>query len=255
MRHAWTLLAAAVIAPLAWLLLAFGQDRSLRALPGGQATGELTANGFVRPALCLAAAGILLGLLASLRVSPLGAVVTGIAYCASYVVLLVSPDRVAAALPDRLSLAGRSVDPTLPLRSGTALMIGVLLLIGVVSAGRWRRWPARPDVSADHISTRPGPYGMDDENAADAQRYAGWDRPLGADGLGLLPAMSRDGRDAADPRSSDRPARPAQLRRGDDRSYPDGYERGDYHRGAHDHDAEYAYQSRWLPADGESFRG
>src|SRR5688500_18637294 len=135
MRHAWTLIAAAVVAPLAWLLLAFGQDRSMRVLPGGQAAGERTTSGLVRPAVGLAVAGILLGLLASLRVSPLGAVVTGIAYSASYL----APDRVAAALPDRLSIAGRSVDPTLPLRTGTTLMIGVLLLVGVVSAGRWRR--------------------------------------------------------------------------------------------------------------------
>jgi len=260
MRHVWTLIAAAVIAPLAWLLLAFGQDRSVRGLPGGRAASELTASGFVLTALCLAAAGVLLGLLASVRVSPLGAVVTGMAYSASYLIVLASPDHVVAALPDRLSIAGHGVDPTIPLRTGTALMVGALLLLGVVSAGRWRRWPERPDVTPEQIGERPGQYVVDvDTSAADAQWYAAEDRPLGADGLGLRPATSRDGWDGWDevePRSSDRPSHPVPSWQGDndrDLYYAGAYERGDLHRGAYHRGTDYARQSGWS-ADREAFR-
>ena len=142
MRHLGTLIAAIVIAPAAWLLLAYGQGQSVQAFADGQADGTLYSNDFVGPAVSLAAAGLLCGLLATLRFSPLGAVVTGLVYAASYLALLIDPRAVLDAFPDKLSLAGRSLDPATPLRTGTALVVGGLMLLGVVSVGRWRRWPS-----------------------------------------------------------------------------------------------------------------
>ncbi|GAA4684238.1 hypothetical protein Prum_064970 [Phytohabitans rumicis] len=161
------MIAALVIAPLAWLLLAFGQERSIRAL-SPEGTGDL-----VRPAVCLAAAGLLLGLLATLRFSPLGAFVAGLAYAGSYLAAVANPDGVLDAFPSSVTIAGRDADPTTPLRTGTALLLGALLLLGVVSVGRWRQWPARQDADAD-------------PPASELPLRA--DRPLGVDGLGLAPA-------------------------------------------------------------------
>src|SRR5437764_14276814 len=84
MRHIGTLIAAMVIAPLVWLLLAFGQGRSAQAFAKAQSTGVYHGGDFLRPLQALAAAGRLLGLIATLRLSPLGAVVAGVAYASSY---------------------------------------------------------------------------------------------------------------------------------------------------------------------------
>jgi hypothetical protein len=172
MRHLWTLIAAVLIAPLAWLLLAYGQDRSLQAFVNEEAAGAFRNGDFIRPVLCLAAAGLLLGLVGTLRLSPVGAVATGLAYTVSYLALLVNPDAMLNFLPGRVSLAGREADLATPLRTGSAMVLGAALLVAVASIGRWRRWPAaEPD--ADGFAGSATPLRLPD------------DRPLGADGLGL----------------------------------------------------------------------
>jgi hypothetical protein len=142
MRHIATLLAAVVIGPLAWVLIAFGQDRSVQIFATADRAGVLHGSDFTRPLLVLAAAGVLLGLIATLRVSPLGAVVTGTVYAASYLLLLAAPGTVLRLFRHSLSIAGRHADASTPIRTGTALVLGGLLLVAVFSAGRWRRWPS-----------------------------------------------------------------------------------------------------------------
>jgi len=168
------MIAAAIIAPLAWLFLAYGQDGSVRAFANQDNAGGLTTGDFVRPALCLAAAGLLLGLIATLRFSPLGAALAGTAYTACYLALLLKPNAVLHLFPKTLTLAGRDADPTTPLRTGATLLLGALLLVSVASIGRWRRWPV-PDAGAP-------------EKTGDDRLVLPDDRPLGADGLGLAPA-------------------------------------------------------------------
>jgi hypothetical protein len=166
MRHVGTLIAAIVIAPLAWILLAFGQDRSAEAFANAQRAGVFHTGDFVRPVQFLAAAGLLLGLIATLRFSPLGALLTGAWYVSSYALLLVAPNGLLSLFSHDLSIAGHHADPTTPIRTGTTLLLGTLLLVGVASVGRWRRWPRR---------------------GVDPFETAARDRPLGADGLGLTP--------------------------------------------------------------------
>jgi hypothetical protein len=167
MRHLGTLIAAVIIAPLAWILLAFGQDRSAQAFANVQ--GDAFDKGdFLRPALCLAAAGLLFGLIATLRFSPLGAVLTGIVYADSYLALLVNPKRLLDVFPGKISVAGRSADLTTPLRTGTALLLGALLLVGVASIGRWRRWPAREAPETALPDESPVPMPMRDSPLAGA---------------------------------------------------------------------------------------
>lgn len=143
MRHIATLIAAVVIAPLAWILLAFGQDRSVQVIAAGDQAGHLSGSGFLRPVLVLAAAGLLLGLIATLRFSPLGATVAGAGYAATYLLLLVAPGGVLGFFPHNLSIAGRQADMSTPIRTGTSLALGGLMLVALISAGRWRGRPRR----------------------------------------------------------------------------------------------------------------
>ena len=59
MRHVGTLIAAAVIAPLVWIMVAFGQAGSARAFARAQDGGALHTGDFVRPLEYLAVAGLL----------------------------------------------------------------------------------------------------------------------------------------------------------------------------------------------------
>src|SRR5205085_12467393 len=80
--------------------------------------------------------------------------------------LLVAPTGVMKLFSSDVSVAGHHVDLAAPIRSGTAMVLGVLLLVGAISMQRWRRWPR--------------PAGPQPEEAAP-------ERPLGNDGLGLAP--------------------------------------------------------------------
>jgi hypothetical protein len=184
-RHLGTLIAAAVIAPLAWILLAFGQDRSAEAFAEAQRLGAFHTADFVRPLEFLAAAGLLLGLLATLRFSPVGTLATGVVYVSSYTLLLVVPNGLLDLFGHRLLVAGRPVDPTTPVRTGTTLVLGTLLLVAGAIVGRWRRRSPRPAVDT----------------------FAGArveDRPVGADGLGFDPP-SRDADELTAARFSELP--------------------------------------------------
>jgi hypothetical protein len=152
MRHVRTLLAALVIAPLAWIVLAFGEDRAAQAITGAGTEAAVHAGDAVRALVVLSAAGLLLGLIASLRVSPVGAVLTGAAYLAAYAALLVVPEQMLEAFTRTISVAGMSADLSTPLRTGSAALLGAMLLIAVVSVGRWRRWP-RPSEPIDMPAT------------------------------------------------------------------------------------------------------
>src|SRR5262249_18271838 len=141
MRHLGTFIAAIVIAPAAWLLIAFGQTESGMAFAKALASGAWPAGDFIAPLLLLAGAGILLGLIGTLRLSPLGAVLTGLVYVASYVVLLFDGKGVNKLLGYTITIANHKADLRAPVGSGATLLLGSLLLVSVASVGRWRRWP------------------------------------------------------------------------------------------------------------------
>ncbi|MFR9776278.1 hypothetical protein ACL02O_09465 [Micromonospora sp. MS34] len=171
MRHIGTVIAAAVVGPLAWILFALGQDRSAQAFADAQqATPD--SGDLVRPALVLAAAGLLLGVIATLRFSPLGAALTGLGYSATYLGLLISPASMMGLLDRKLTLAGHQVDLATPLRTGTTLLVGSLMLVGVASVRRWQRWP---QPASDAPAALP----------PDEIIPSSGNRPLGVDGLGL----------------------------------------------------------------------
>ncbi|WP_240944059.1 hypothetical protein [Micromonospora thermarum] len=174
MRHLRTVIAAILVGPLSWLLFAAGQDRSAQAFANAADGGVPDGADLLRPLLVLAAAGILLGLIATLRISPLGAAVAGLIYSASYLALLVSPGLVTTVFDHTLTLAGYRVDLMAPVRNGTSLLVGSLLLVGVVSIRRWRRWP-------EPAGDAPAALAPDEIIPAVKEK----DRPVGVDGLGL----------------------------------------------------------------------
>ena len=152
-RHIGTLLAALAIAPVAWIMLAFGQSRSARAFSAAAERGGLHAADLRTPLLVLAAAGILFGLIGTLRFSPVGALVAGALYVSSYAMLLVAPDDWFSLFDRNLSIAGRQVDLAEPIRSGTTVLLGALLLVAVASVSRWRRRPRTAPVPAAPAET------------------------------------------------------------------------------------------------------
>jgi len=146
MRHFGSLVFALVVGSVAWVLLAFGLDRSSEAFTDHG--GILEARDFTKPLLFLAVAGLLLGVVGLLRLSPVGPLVIGIVYTFSYTLLLVAPDRLMDLFTTDLTVAGRHADLSTPIRTGTSLVAGVLLLLGSVRAGR-RRSPSRAGEPAD----------------------------------------------------------------------------------------------------------
>ncbi|MEV0807810.1 hypothetical protein [Micromonospora sp. NPDC050200] len=203
------MIAAVIVGPLAWILFALGQDRSARAFANAQDGAALDSSDFVRPVLVLAAGGILLGLIATLRFSPLGAALTGSVYSASYLGLLISPTSLMRLLDHKLTLNGHQVDLAAPVRTGTTLLVGSLVLVGVVSVRRWQRWP-QPAADAALLPDEVIPP------------VTGRDRPLGVDGLGLgqppttpqpMPVGGSDWAGQLSGNSGNRPGRPSDWAR------------------------------------------
>jgi hypothetical protein len=144
MRHLWTLIAAIVIAPAAWLLIAFGQTQSGVAFAKATQSGTWTASDFVWPLVFLAGAGILLGLIGTLRFSPLGAVLTGLFYVASFVAVLVDGKDAYKLFNYKITILKHDALITTPIATGTTLVLGSLLLVAVASMSRWRAAAAVP---------------------------------------------------------------------------------------------------------------
>ncbi|WP_213453590.1 hypothetical protein [Micromonospora sp. NBRC 107566] len=157
MRHLWSLLAGVVVAPLTWALVALGQDGSTRTVDGWLDTGRFDTADLIRPACYLGATAILLGLLATLRFSPLGPAVAGLALAAPYAALFVDPLAVRDAVPANWSVLNQDLPLLLPVRNGTLGVIGVLLLMAVFSRHRWRRWPSPALVDSTDTPLAPVP--------------------------------------------------------------------------------------------------
>lgn len=181
MRHLWSLLAGVVAAPLTWCLIALGQSGSQDTVGDWVQSGTFDATDLIEPAAYLAAAGVVLGLVATLRISPVGPLVGGVLLAAAYVGMFIAPLDVRDAVPDDWDVLDRQLPLRLPLDNGTLLLVGVLLLMAVFSAQRWRRWPApaaapaptaeeaTEPISTDTFAPAPrGTYGAESETASPA---------------------------------------------------------------------------------------
>jgi len=141
MRHLWSFLAGVVLAPLSWALIALGQDGSTRTVSRWVDLGTYNTANLIQAVVYLGVAGILLGLLGTLRVSPLGPLVAGLLLVAPYVGLFIDPFTVRDAVPTNWKVFGDPLPLVQVLDNGTMFLIGVLLLMATFSIQRWRRWP------------------------------------------------------------------------------------------------------------------
>lgn len=142
MRHLLSLLAGVIVAPLTWCLVALGQSGSQDQVGEWVSARRFDTVDLIEPAIYLAVAGILLGLIATLRISPVGPLVGGLLLIAAYVGMFITPLDMRRAVPDDWEVWDRHLPLTVPLDNGTLALIGVLLVMAVFSAERWRRRPA-----------------------------------------------------------------------------------------------------------------
>ncbi|MFC4148273.1 hypothetical protein ACFO0M_18630 [Micromonospora mangrovi] len=153
MRHLWSFLAGLVVAPVTWVLVTLGQDGSGRTVHRWVEIGTYSTPNLIEPAVYLGVAGILLGLLGTLRVSPLGPIVAGLLLITPYVGMFIAPFTVRDRIPDDWKVLGDPLPLRLPVENGTVFLIGVLLLMAAFSGQRWRRWPGRQTGGAELTSS------------------------------------------------------------------------------------------------------
>src|SRR5262245_8117404 len=153
MRHLWSLIAGVVIAPVVWGSLALGRGESAATFEKWAQSDTIYTGDLIKPAAYLVAAGVLLGLIGTLRFSPLGAVFAGVLFILPTVGALIDPGTVGDILPDEIKVAGQEIVPMDPVVNGTLLFAGALMLVAAASAQRWRHWPAAAPVGADVSGT------------------------------------------------------------------------------------------------------
>ncbi|GHJ45815.1 hypothetical protein Cs7R123_31570 [Catellatospora sp. TT07R-123] len=135
MRHVWSLLAAIVITPLAWAAAAQGQ-----AMLAVSVSPDVPTGMWVGLAV-LAGTGLVLGLIGALRLSPVGPLFTALVYLGFTTWFLLQPVPALDTLDAGWKIGGYHADLTVPLQTGLLAAVGALLLVAVVSPGRWRAWP------------------------------------------------------------------------------------------------------------------
>lgn len=161
MRHLWSFLAGLVVAPITWVLVTLGQDGSSRTVDRWVEIGTFNTANLIEPAVYLGVGGVLLGLLGTLRFSPLGPLVAGLLLVIPYVGMFVAPFEVRDAVPQNWKVFGDPLPLRLPVENGTLFLIGLLLLMATFSGQRWRRWPqpATGPVEAPATPPSDGPRG------------------------------------------------------------------------------------------------
>lgn len=137
MRHLTSLIAGIVVAIVAWAVLGWAQAK----------LGVVAVTGISRhnwgtyslPLLLFAVGGLLIGLVASTRISPSGPLIGGIGYVVLQLAYVLWPGFLNW-LPH--SVFGQADIWTRPARSGLAAVLGLVMLVAVFSVRRWQRWPS-----------------------------------------------------------------------------------------------------------------
>ncbi|HZM76158.1 MAG TPA: hypothetical protein VFC19_10550 [Candidatus Limnocylindrales bacterium] len=150
MRHVWSLIAGVVIAPLAWFLIAFGQDAMTR----GQSLNDFKGD-FIIGGLLVVGVGLLLGLLSSLRTSPVGALLASLLYLGGSLFALFARQDALKVFSQEVKIGDYTPNLADPLNSSILAVVGGMLLIAVFSPARWRGAPS--ETSVDEWSPPPPP--------------------------------------------------------------------------------------------------
>src|SRR6185437_16216250 len=126
MRHLGSLIAGILIAPVAWVLIALGQQKTASTVTPWLGGGAFNTADLIVPVAFAVAAGALIGLIGTLRISPIGALIVGVVYVALFVALFITPQSTLNAVPHNLRGLGQSVDLRVPIINGTLLIVGIL---------------------------------------------------------------------------------------------------------------------------------
>lgn len=129
-----------VIAPLVWVAIAVGQG----------ATQEGVPNGLLVSGLVLVGVGLVAGLLASLRTSPVGAMFTSIVYLGASAFMYLDNSRGMDLFTTNWKIREYPIDLASPLTTGVLAFAGGLMLMSVFSAARWRG-RKEEEVEADNM--------------------------------------------------------------------------------------------------------
>jgi hypothetical protein len=195
MRHLWSLIAGVVLAPIVWAVAAYGQAVTAQVSAKGAPTSF--ESKLLIAAAAFVGAGLLFGLIGSLRVSPVGPLIAGLGYLGSYGFAIAAPKAAHDAFDWVATVGDYKVYFLTPVTTGLIPVLGGALLMAVFSAGRWRSWPASA-AAAEPVAASPAPSVTDtasipeDEKPTEAT-------PVGATSSWSTPYSSSDSDTTATP--------------------------------------------------------
>lgn len=168
MRHLWSLIAGVVLAPIVWAVAAFGQ--AVTAQVGANGAPTSFDSKLLIAAAAFVGAGLVFGIIGTLRVSPVGPLIAGLAYLGCYGFAIAAPGTANDAF-DRVTKVGDyQVHYASALTTGLIPVLGAALLMAVFSPGRWRSWPKAADEAAATTSyTSESSSIPNDETSKEAQ--------------------------------------------------------------------------------------
>jgi hypothetical protein len=153
MRHVWSLIAGVVIAALAWFLIAFGQG----AMISGQAANDFKGE-FILGGLLIAGVGLLLGLVSSLRTSPVGALVASLVYLGASMFTLFARADALKVFSREVNIGDYTSNLATPITTSVLAVAGGMLLVAVFSPARWRGAATQTEVDQWAPPPPPAPW-------------------------------------------------------------------------------------------------
>lgn len=139
MRHLWSLIAGVVLAPIVWAVAAYGQAVTAQVGAKGAPTGF--ESKLLIAAAAFVGAGLVFGIIGTLRVSPVGPLIAGLAYLGCYGFAIAAPGTANDAFNRVTTVGDYEVHYATALTTGLIPVLGAALLMAVFSPGRWRSWP------------------------------------------------------------------------------------------------------------------
>src|SRR5512139_736056 len=134
MRHVLSFLTGVVVTPLIWVAVAVGQGATQLGLPDERNL----PNNLLVGGLVLVGVGLVAGLLATLRTSPVGPIFAGTVYLGASIYLYFDHVRALHFFTTTWKFKDYPIDMSTPLTSGVLAFAGGLLIMSLFSASRWR---------------------------------------------------------------------------------------------------------------------
>ncbi len=103
---------------------------------------------FLFGGLLLIGVGLLVGLIGSVRTSPVGALVAAVIYIGGTVYLLLAPSSASDLFGNTNLVGNYEVVLSTPLHSGVLAVVGGVLLVAIFSPARWRSGAGPADPNA-----------------------------------------------------------------------------------------------------------